>query len=41
MKRQKKTRAEKREGKKKSPMPVSGRSVFALKKIIEKKATKK
>jgi hypothetical protein len=34
----KKTKAEKREVKKKPKMPVSGKKVFALKEIIVKKA---
>jgi hypothetical protein len=36
----KKTKAEKREDKKKTQMKVSGRSVFKLKEIILKKAQK-
>ncbi|HLB50811.1 MAG TPA: hypothetical protein VJL38_01375 [Patescibacteria group bacterium] len=41
MKRQKKMRAEKRESRKKPLMPVSGKSVFTLKRIIERKTAKK
>lgn len=36
----KKTKAEKREFKKKPKMPISGKSVFKLKEIIIKKAKK-
>jgi hypothetical protein len=36
----KRTRAEKRDKKKKPKMPVSGKSVFLLEKIIQKKAKK-
>jgi hypothetical protein len=37
----KKTKGEKREHRKKSPMKVSGKSVFELKSIIDKKPEKK
>jgi hypothetical protein len=35
------TKSEKREARRKKKMPVSGKSVFKLKKIIEKKAQSK